>query len=243
VKFTDRGHVLIAAECVPAAGNGGNFDVKVSITDTGIGIPSEKLESLFEKFTQADTSTTRKYGGTGLGLAISKTLAELLGGSLHVDSEAGRGSMFCFSLRLPLDSEPYPAPVPAASLRGLRVLIVDDNEVNRRVIHEQISHWGMRNGSYSSGEEALTAIRTARTGGDPYDIVIADFQMPGMDGAALAASIKADADLRGIVFVLLTSVGLGREPRRLEGVSVDACLVKPVRHEKLMHTLATAWSR
>ena len=217
--------------------------MKISVTDTGIGIPPDKIDLLFQYFSQADTSTARRYGGTGLGLAISKRLIELMGGSIDVESKPREGSTFWFSLRMPVDSEAPLRPVPAASLQGLRVLIVDDNEVNRRVVHEQISSWGMRNGSYASAEEALESLRAAQAAGDPYDLVIADYQMPGIDGATLASIVKADPAINQVVFIMLTSVGHWRELRGLEGASVDACLLKPVRHSKLMDTLATAWSK
>jgi CheY-like chemotaxis protein len=217
--------------------------MRVSVTDTGIGISPEKVESMFEKFTQADTSTTRRYGGTGLGLAISKQLIELMGGSIHVESEVGKGSTFWFTVALPLGTELPPASFPSIDLRGLRVLIVDDNEVNRRVLHEQISSWGMRNGSYASAEQALNALRAAQMGGDPYDLVISDYQMPGLDGAMLASMIKADPAIEETVVVMLTSIGHCSEIKGLEGASVDACLVKPVRHSQLLNTLASAWSK
>jgi len=240
VKFTHAGHILVAAECTPR--EGGSVEVRITVTDTGIGIPSDKLGFLFDKFSQADTSTKRKYGGTGLGLAISKRLVELMGGSIHVESQAGEGTSFWFSLTLPRDRQTE-VHAPAASLKGLRVLIVDDNEVNRCVIHEQISSWGMRNGSYATGEDALAAIRSAQAAGDPFDIVISDYRMPGIDGATLAASIQADPAVWKPLFILLTSVSHWRELNGLEGSSVDACLVKPVRHAKLMNTLATQWSK
>jgi PAS domain S-box-containing protein len=240
VKFTHSGHILMNVECLdedPSAAK-----VKVSITDTGIGIPADKLDSLFEKFTQADSSTTRKYGGTGLGLAISKRLVELMGGSIHVESEVDKGSTFWFSLKLPLDSEIGLNQIAPAALENLRVLIVDDNDVNRRVVHEQISSCGMRNGSYATAEDALDAIRFAQTAGDPFDFVIADYQMPGMNGATLAATIKSDPALRQPVFVLLTSVSHWKHMRGLESSGIDACLVKPVRQTKLMDALAALWS-
>jgi PAS domain S-box-containing protein len=241
IKFTNAGHVLIAAEC--AEGKDASAEVKISITDTGIGIAPDKINLLFQQFSQADSSTTRRYGGTGLGLAISKQLVELMGGSIFVESNKGVGSTFGFCLPMPLARPSALSPVPASSLRGLRVLIVDDIEVNRRVLHEQISSWGMRNGSYATAEESLQAIREAQTAGDPFDLVIADYQMPGIDGATLAATIKADPALSGIVFILLTSIGHWRELRGLEGTSVDACLIKPVRQAKLMETLAAAWAK
>ena len=238
VKFTHSGHILLNVECLDDGP--GEVKLKISVADTGIGIPSEKLDSLFEKFTQADSSTTRKYGGTGLGLAISKRLVELMEGSIHVESEAGKGSTFWFSLRLPRDVQTH--HIPPAALRNLRVLIVDDNDVNRRVVHEQISSCGMRNGSYATAEDALEAIRIAQENGDPYDFVIADYQMPGMNGASLATAIKSDSALRHPVFVLLTSVSHWRHLRGLESSGIDACLVKPVRQAKLMDTLSAIWS-
>jgi signal transduction histidine kinase/CheY-like chemotaxis protein len=240
VKFTSSGEVLIAVKCV--AEDIQNPQIQISVSDTGIGIAREKIGSLFGKFSQADSSTTRKYGGTGLGLAISKQLAQLMGGSIQVESEVGRGSTFSFVLPLALYAGPSTDPVPAADLRGLRVLIVDDNEVNRRVIHEQISNWGMRNGSFASGEQALQAIREAQAAGDPYHFVVADYQMPGLDGAALAMAIDSDSTLDKPVIVILTSVGQLSEAKGLQSSAVQACLPKPVRPSQLLNALATAWS-
>jgi PAS domain S-box-containing protein len=240
VKFTHTGHVLIEADCV--ARDDAAAEMRVAVTDTGIGIPADAVGQLFEKFTQADTSTTRRYGGTGLGLAISKSLVELMGGTVDVVSTVGRGSTFGFSLGLPLDHQSE-SPAPSAGLEDLRTLIVDDNEVNRRVLHEQISSWRMRNDCYATAEEALHAIRTARADGDPYQFVIADYQMPGMDGAALAAAVKTDPELHNLVYIMLTSVGHSKAQTDLWGDSVDACLVKPVRHTRLLTTLAVEWAK
>ncbi len=240
VKFTHAGHVLVSVDVV--ADNEGAADVLVAVSDTGIGIPESQLERLFDKFTQADASTTRRYGGTGLGLAISKSLVQLMGGTMGVESRLGEGSTFSFSLPLPLDERAEAAPAPAGVLAGRRVLIVDDNDVNRRIVHEQISSWGMRNGSYATGQDALEAMRDAHAAGDPYDFVIADYRMPGMDGASLAKAIKADPALRDAVYVMLTSVGNWRDQTQVSKEHVDACLVKPVRHTRLMTTLATLWA-
>jgi signal transduction histidine kinase/CheY-like chemotaxis protein len=237
VKFTHEGHVVISVE-PPDAGAAG---VKISVADTGIGIASDQLGSLFEKFTQADPSTTRRYGGTGLGLSITRSLVELMGGVIAAESTVGTGSTFTVALPLPPSHEPIePAAVPE-SLRGLRVLIVDDNRVNRRVIHQHICSWGMRNGSYASAEEALAAVLEARAAGDPYQIVIADYHMPGIDGVMLAQQLRALPD--PFLYVLLTSVGHWKEHASLPEGLIDACLTKPVRHRKLMDTIATAWSR
>ena len=240
VKFTPNGEVLITVKRVGEDIQ--NPKMQISVRDTGIGIPQEKIGSLFAKFSQADTSTTRRFGGTGLGLAISKQLAQLMGGSIQVESEVGRGSTFSFILPLALYAGSSTDPVPAADLRDLRVLIVDDNEVNRRVIHEQISSWGMRNGSFASGEQALQAVRDAQADGDPYHFVIADYQMPGLDGAALAIAIDSDSTLDKPIIVILTSVGQLSEAKGLQAGAVHACLPKPVRPSQLLNALATAWS-
>jgi signal transduction histidine kinase/CheY-like chemotaxis protein len=241
IKFTEKGYVLITVDCLSAAGN--NANVQVAVTDTGIGIPTDKIGLMFEKFSQADSSTTRKYGGTGLGLAISKQLIELMQGSIHVESIFGKGSTFSFRLPLLLGDQPCVAPAPLTDLVGLRVLIVDDNEVNRRVVHEQISSWGMRNGSYATAESALEAIREAHAAGDPFQFVIADYQMPGMNGAVLAQEIKADPSIREVVFIMLTSIGHWKEVREIAEPNIDACLVKPVRFSLLMNMLATEWAK
>jgi two-component system, sensor histidine kinase and response regulator len=167
----------------------------------------------------------------------------LMNGTIRVESEVGKGSRFICTLPLEVDFSPAPQPLPAADLNGLRVLIVDDNPINRRVVHEQIVSWGMRNGSYETAEGALQAVREAKAAGDPYHFVIADFQMPGMDGATLAAAIKGDPAIQDTVVVILSSIGNWRQVKGLEGHSVDGCLVKPVRQSQLFNMLATAWAQ
>jgi PAS domain S-box-containing protein len=262
VKFTPAGHVVLSARCqavgsvrlqadpIGADPIGTAAELHIAVTDTGIGIPQDKLGILFEKFTQADSSTTRRYGGTGLGLAISRSLVELMGGSIQVESTEGRGSRFSFSLRLPLDDQPAVAPVSAAVLRGLRVLIVGDSDVNRRVIQERISSWGMRSGCAETPEggcaetpeAALEAMRAAHASGDPYQVVIADHQIPGTGAVTLPATLKADPAFSSVLFVMLTSVSAWKEYRGRPDRHVDACLAKPVRQSKLMETLATGWA-
>ena len=241
IKFTASGNIVIDVAC--ESQDARRAMMRISVSDTGPGIPVEKLDSLFEKFSQVDGSTTRKYGGTGLGLAISKQLVDLMGGSIAVSSRLGEGSTFSFTLPLDLDANPHAAPVPVDDLRHLRALIVDDNAVNRRVLHEQIASWGMRNSSFTTGEEALHALRGAKTAGDPYHFAILDYHMPGMDGAELARAIKTDAEIRETIVVLLTSVSHWIEVRQKESGTIDASLVKPVRQSQLYNTLSTAWSR
>jgi PAS domain S-box-containing protein len=224
VKFTHAGHVLIAAECL--ADHPSGAQVKVSVTDTGIGIPAEKFEGLFDAFTQADTSTTRRYGGTGLGLAISRKLVDLMGGSIHVASEVNQGSTFWFSL--PLGAVTAMEADPARELKNSKVLIVESKEVSRSALQESVSNCGMRAVSCAAAEEGLNAIRAACDAGDPFDFVIADCKITNRGGAH--------------AFILLTSVGQERgNPGELSGV--DACLVKPLRHAKLLNTLLSLRAR
>jgi len=245
VKFTSSGHVVVTVSCRVLNGEGGwqSAEIKVSVEDTGPGIPDEKRASLFQKFSQVDSSSARRYGGTGLGLAIAKQLVELMDGRVGVESRLGQGSTFWFALPLPLDANPTAEPAPAGDLRGLRVLIVDDHEINRRVLHQQVASWEMRDGSFTSAEGVVDALRTARQSGDPYHFVLLDYQMPGMDGITLASAIKSDPILEKTLVIMLTSVGHWSEIRRQEGAAVDACLVKPVRQSQLWNTLATAWTK
>ena len=241
LKFTASGHVLIAVRC-----DGVEADIarmRVAVTDTGIGIEPARLPALFQKFTQADTSTTRRYGGTGLGLAISKQLVELMGGVLEAESQPGAGSTFSFSLSLPLDRQVSNPADPTSALREMRVLIVDDNEVNRRVVREQVHAWGMIATTSSSAVDALAEARRAAAMDEPYQFIIADYRMPDMDGAALAGALRKGAQLDDPVVVMLSSVGTWRDVRAMEGSAIDACLVKPVRQAQLYETLAGAWHR
>jgi CheY-like chemotaxis protein len=238
LKFTHEGQVLVTVEVVSQDDR--KADMKLSVQDTGVGIPEEKLSVLFEKFSQVDGSSTRRYGGTGLGLAISKQLVNMMGGTIGVESRLKEGSTFWFLLPLEFDSQQHPAPVPVGDLRGLRVLIVDDNEVNRRVLHEQITSWEMRNGSFASGEQVVPELLAAKEAGDPYHFVLLDYQMPALDGASVAAAIKSHPELRDTVVVMLTSVGHIGEVRSMDTVRVDACLVKPVRQSMLLNAITSA---
>jgi two-component system, sensor histidine kinase and response regulator len=240
IKFTDKGHVLINVEA--DALDEDEVSLRISVEDSGLGIAADKLESLFDKFTQADNTTTRRYGGTGLGLAISKQLAKLMGGTIAAKSRVGVGSTFWFTLRLPLQRERPADARPHAELARVRVLIVDDNSANRLVLQEQLRVWKMRIGSCISGVEALRALREAHAAGDPYQIAILDYQMPEMDGEMLGQVIKADPLLHNIQLVMLSSLGQEGDIReRLEKVGFAAYLVKPARQSELLSTLGSIW--
>ncbi len=237
IKFTHSGQVLITVtgEVISAK----TTKLRVSVQDTGDGIPPDKIDLLFRKFSQVDGSTTRKHGGTGLGLAISKQLVDLMGGSSGVNSTLGQGSTFWFEVPLLLDPDQPAAVVTLASLDGLRVLIVDDNAVNRRVLGEQVSNWGMRSNSLESGMDAIATLCGAYAQGDPYDFLLLDYHMPVMDGAAVAASVRATPAIGKIPIIMLTSVAFGRNGQAGGEGTLDACLTKPARQSHLLNALTS----
>ena len=231
IKFTKAGHVLIDIH-VDHIGEG-RCRVAAHVVDTGIGIESDKLDTVFEKFTQADNSTTRVYGGTGLGLSISKRLAEMMGGTLEVSSIVGQGSTFTLGLELALDRTAKPVVRNTAPLRGRRALIVDDIDINRRLLSEQLSGWGMSTRTAPDGVEALLALKQAQdpaTEDAPFDIILMDYLMPGVNGRELAAMIHAQPAI-DVPILMLSSCDLDTGPDGLGGV--DEYLVKPVREQVL----------
>jgi two-component system sensor histidine kinase/response regulator len=237
IKFTASGEVVVRARLVEQ-GDGGTR-IRFEVSDTGIGIAPEVTCQLFQPFSQADASTTRKYGGTGLGLAICKQLAELMGGEIGVDSALGKGSTFWFTAFFGRASESALAlPAPREDLRGVRVLIVDDNTTNREVLKLQTAAWGMISDVVADGAQALEMLRSRR-GTAPYDIAILDMMMPGMDGLELGRTILADAALAPLRVILLTSsaqVGQGEASRR---AGFQGYLNKPVRRSQLYDALRT----
>jgi len=236
IKFTKDGQIWITVACSEL--DAARDCLRVTVRDTGTGVPEDKLDLLFQKFSQVDGSSTRKHGGTGLGLAISKQLVELMGGSIGVESLIGEGSTFWFEMPLLADPRPGVAPVPVEDLRGLRALIVDDNEVNRRVLREQTAAWGMRNDTLAAGAEVTAVLSKASGDGDPYNFLLLDFHMPGMDGAAVTAAVRAMPGIRDVPIIMLTSVML-RSGLMSEGPFVDASLIKPVRQSQLLNALAS----
>jgi two-component system sensor histidine kinase/response regulator len=193
---------------------------------------------LFEKFSQADISTTRKFGGTGLGLAISKKLVELMGGAIGLSSEVGHGSTFWFTLRLPLDRSAPPRPLPKIDLATYRMLVVEDNDVNRRILREQLHSRRIRFDEACTPMQALELLRVACHNGDPYKVAMLDFMMPGMDGEALGRSIKADPVLRDTRLIMLTSLGMRGDFARLRDAGFAAYFTKPLKPSFLFDALA-----
>jgi PAS domain S-box-containing protein len=240
VKFTSQGHVMLSITVESRSER--DAVLRFSVEDTGIGIADEKIGRLFEQFTQADASTTRNYGGTGLGLAICKRLVGLMGGEISVTSRSGQGSTFGFTLRLPLSPEQQEGAGSPRGLAHARVLIVDDYELNRRVLTEQMTAWGIRSDAVASGPDALDALRVAERAGDPYHLALLDYRMPGMDGERLGREIKSAPALREITLVMLSSLGQRDEERRLREAGFAVCLSKPVHSSQLMDALATAWA-
>jgi PAS domain S-box-containing protein len=239
VKFTEHGDVVVRATLAEQTDEAAL--VRFAVTDTGIGMTPEERRQLFHPFSQADSSTTRKYGGTGLGLAISKRLVELMGGEIGVESEAGKGSTFWFTVRLGTATPASLTDPTAADLHGKRVLVVDDNATNRQILHDQVASWGLRNGRAATAQGALTALREALHRGAPYDVALVDLDMPGMDGLELARAIKADPALAAAKVVLLASISPRERGDTDEGwrAAIDAYLAKPVRQSQLYNCLAT----
>jgi two-component system sensor histidine kinase/response regulator len=238
LKFTESGEVVVRA--TKESETGDSVVVRFTISDTGIGIQEADQRRLFYAFTQADGSTTRKYGGTGLGLAISKQLVELMGGEIGVISQPGKGSTFWFTGRFGKQFTPVLEPrTELAGLNNLRALIVDDNATNRKILSHQLDSLGMIHEEADSGMEALELLRAAAARGVPYDLAVLDFMMPGMDGLELARAIKSDPDLAVMRLVLLTSYGQRGDSANAREAGVAAYLTKPVRKSQLFNCLAT----
>jgi len=242
IKFTDHGEVAVrvAVEAV----HDHEVQLHFSVTDTGIGIPREKREPIFEAFTQADGSNTRRYGGTGLGLTIASQLVALMGGTISVESEVGKGSTFHFTARLGRERRsqartPVRERATLAELQGLRALVVDDHLTNRRILEEVLSHWGLRPTLADGGESALRAIERATEAGTPYRLILLDAQMPDLDGFALAARLKQHADLAGATIMMLSSADQIGDAARCRALGISAYLTKPVKQSDLREAILT----
>jgi two-component system, sensor histidine kinase and response regulator len=239
VKFTSRGEVLVHADLRER--QGGDLVVRFSVRDTGIGIAADVLPRLFQPFTQADASTTRKFGGTGLGLAISRQIVEVMGGTMHVESREGEGSTFTFDL--PFQEGHWDEgsrELSLVSLANARVLVVDDTATNRRILRHNLTAWRMSVDDAVSGAEALVKLHEAATGGTPYDLVLTDMDLPAMNGLVLARLIKSDRDLAATKIIIITSLSERVEPSILRVVGIDECLTRPVKQSSLFDAIATS---
>jgi signal transduction histidine kinase/DNA-binding response OmpR family regulator len=238
VKFTERGEVVLTVSV--AHDSERTTRLEFAVSDTGIGIPKDALERLFRSFSQVDSSTTRKFGGTGLGLAISRQLVGMMKGEIGVQSEVGRGSTFRFTAELEKQTAPSATErVVPEHFRRLRVLVVDDNATNRKLLRMLLGSWGCKHTEVESGVGALAALRDAKRLGRPYNIALIDYQMPEMDGEVLSRAIKADATIADTPLVMLTSVGSIGEVSRMEQAGLAAYLTKPLKQSHLFDCIST----
>ncbi|WP_164103624.1 hybrid sensor histidine kinase/response regulator [Candidatus Laterigemmans baculatus] len=240
IKFTSEGEVVLKVDRESQSMS--DAYLHFAVRDTGIGIPPEARSRLFQAFVQLDASTTRRYGGTGLGLAISAQLVRLLGGEIWVESEEGEGSTFHFTARLGLSTEPMPRRIPAelASLHGQRVLVVDDNATNRRVLQGQLTQWGLSATTVSSGGRAIVALDEASKEGEPFSLVILDNMMPGMDGFHLTEYLNRHPELAQATLMMLSSAGRCEDVKRCRELGISAYLTKPVRRKELIKAVLEA---
>ena len=241
-KFTANGEVILRVTKLDETAT--HAVLHFAVTDTGVGISPEAMRRIFNAFTQADGSTTRKYGGTGLGLSICKQLLALMGGEIGAESVPGRGSTFWF--KLPLEKQPPNAAArrefKSGNLTGLRVLVVDDTKTQCDILHDQLSRLKMEVACASSGGEALDYLRRQATAGAPVHLVIADLNLPAMDGLTVARHIKAEAVIAPTKLLMLATLGRRLSPAAMRGAGVDACLVKPLRQSRLYDCLVEIMS-
>jgi two-component system, sensor histidine kinase and response regulator len=237
IKFTEHGEIFV---CVDERSAGSaTTALHFAVKDTGVGIPVEKQEKIFDAFSQADGSMTRKYGGTGLGLTICVRLVEMMGGRVWVESQPGQGSTFHFTVHLAVQdtASAWPIPLQPEQLRDLHALIVDDNFTNRRVLHGMLTRWGMRPTSVEGGRAALQALEIAKSTGHPFPLILLDGQMPDMGGFALAEQIQKDPGLLAVTIMMLTSAGHLGDAARCRELGISGYLVKPIRQGELLDSI------
>ena len=246
VKFTEEGHILVRIERDEGLGDAarGTVGLRFAVRDTGIGVPSEKIDGLFDAFTQMDGSTTRKYGGTGLGLTISRQLVRLMGGEMRVDSEEGRGATFTFTALLEAQAEEDVKHVLSpAEFRDMKVLVVDDNKLSREILADYLESFSFRPDLASSAEEALEMLEKA-AGEAPYELVLMDYKMPGVDGIEASRHIKSSASLRKVPAVLMVTA-YGREDvyEAARKAGIDSFLHKPVNQSLLFNSIMEVFGK
>jgi PAS domain S-box-containing protein len=237
IKFTDSGEVVLEVD--RQTQTNGEVVLHFSVKDTGIGISRDQQAAIFEVFQQADSSTTRRFGGTGLGLTISSRLAELMGGRVWVDSEVGHGSTFHVTARFGLQDHDSVAPADVAreDLHGVRVLIVDDNATNRRILEETLRGWGMEPICAPGAQEALQLARQAHGAGQPFQVVLTDSNMPGVDGFTLAQQIRREDGVGGTVIMMLTSGDRPGDISRCEELEIASYMLKPIKRSELYEAM------
>ena len=239
IKFTKQGEVVIRASVQEEDNT--HVTVRFSVSDTGIGIPADRMNVLFEAFSQVDASTTRKYGGTGLGLTISKQLAEMMGGQIGVESKEEKGTTFWFTAVFEKQLEGLEAEyVVSGEIEDKHILIVDDNDTKRQVLKEQLKLCGCAFDEASNGSEALDKLRLAASAGNPFHFAIVDMQMPEMDGETFGDKIKEDPDLKSTILIMLTSIGQRGDAKRAKEIGFAAYLTKPVKRSQLYECLKSA---
>src|SRR3954469_14594495 len=242
IKFTERGEVVLRVG--RESGSGETGYLRFAVSDTGIGIPEEKLARVFESFTQVDASTTREYGGSGLGLTIAKYLVERMGGRIWVESMAGAGSTFYFVAAFGIGREPATqVELKPLDLKGLRTLIVDDNSTNRLILAETLAPWGAFLTTAENGAQALTELVRASQAGESYGLVLLDCRMPGMDGFQLAEHIQSHPSLASMTVLMLTSEDRAGDMARGQRLGINAYLVKPIQRSELSKAIQSAMSK
>ncbi len=240
IKFTPQGEVVVEVET--KARENGSVELLIGVQDTGIGIPPDKLDKVFEAFEQADTSTTRHYGGTGLGLAIVRRLTELMEGRIWVESTVGKGSRFNFTAKLKLCNQPQPdrGTPRRSALKGTRALVVDDNATNRRIVEEVLTNWELLPASAANGDEALRELRHGFRQGRPYELLLSDVNMPECDGYSLIEQVRRDPSIADITVILLTSADQSEDAGRCDGLGVAQRLMKPIKQSELLDAIIAA---
>lgn len=240
IKFSDEGHVYVNVS--GAAGDDGQAALMFRVEDTGVGISEDECATVFEQFSQIDSSATRKHEGTGLGLSIASSLVELMGGSIGVESEVGIGSAFWFSITLPVEETAKRKPRAPVDVTGARVLIVDDNEVNRSILAEQMDAWKFEHAEVSSGQTALSVMRSAAQHDLKIDLVILDYQMPEMSGTQVLHEMRKDPAISALPVILLTSVDAAAARSAIGDLRLEANLTKPTRSSMMLDTIVEVLS-
>jgi CheY-like chemotaxis protein len=236
IKFTQGGEVEVSVSV--ESSDDEQVSLRFEVRDTGIGLSVEAQSQIFKAFTQADSSTTRKYGGSGLGLSIAQQLVHLMGGQIGVNSQVGEGSTFWFTARMAVAQHASRMPSPVHNLQGLRVLVVDDSAASRHALHACVIAWGMSNGCAENAETALTMLLDAAARSEPYDVALVDMNMPGISGLQLARLVRGEPAIAGVRIVLLTATGLVPSRAQLDEWRVEHALSKPARQSQLFDCLA-----